>query len=136
MWFAQHITAVNIITVYTENGLQIALAKLKLTLFYTNLMEKVRNKNMVKYTFSKYVQKYTEKHLDMISFLGAVYILHEASSHRHDEIYDNVANDTVTMKCKCDEPTPVIGDVNPSAGMMGDFIYIDDVDARKSNDDI
>ena len=85
---------------------------------------------------AEYVQKYTEKHLDMMLFLGAVYILHDGSIHRHDEIYDNVANDTVTMKCKCDVPIPVIGDVNSRAGMMGDFIYIDDVDARKTNDDI
>lgn len=59
--------------------------------------------------------------------LGAVYLSHEGFIHYHDEIYDNAANDIVTMNCKYDVPVLMISDFNSRTGMMEDVIFIEDL---------
>ena len=58
--------------------------------------------------------------------LGAVYLPHEGSTHSHDEIYDTVANDIVTMNCMYDVSVLIIGEFNSRTGITEDFISIDD----------
>ena len=55
--------------------------------------------------------------------LGAVYLPHEASDYHHEEIYEFLADDIITIKTTHDVPIILLGDFNSRVDWKTDFEY-------------
>ena len=55
--------------------------------------------------------------------LGAVYLPHEASDYHHEDIYEFLADDIITIKANLDVPIILLGDFNSRVGLKTDFEY-------------
>ena len=55
--------------------------------------------------------------------LGAVYLPHEASDYHHEDIYEFLADDIITIKATHDVPIILLGDFNSRIGLKSDFEY-------------
>ena len=55
--------------------------------------------------------------------LGAVYLPHEASDYHHEDIYEFLADDIITIKATLDVPIILLGDFNSRVGLKTDFEY-------------
>ena len=55
--------------------------------------------------------------------LGAVYLPHEASDYHHEDIYEFLAYDIITIKATLDVPIILLGDFNSRLGLKSDFEY-------------
>ena len=55
--------------------------------------------------------------------LGAVYLPHEKSDYYHDDVFDLLADDIVTIKATYDVPVILLGDFNSRVGTQTDIQY-------------
>ena len=55
--------------------------------------------------------------------LGAVYLPHEASDYHHEDIYELLADDIITIKSTHDVQIILLGDFNSRIGLKSDFEY-------------
>ena len=55
--------------------------------------------------------------------LGAVYLPHEASDYHHEDIYEFLADDIITIKATLDVPIILLGNFNSRVGLKTDFEY-------------
>ena len=53
--------------------------------------------------------------------LGAVYLPYEQSDYFHDDIYDQLADDIITIKAQYNVPIILLGDFNSRVGTVSDF---------------
>ena len=56
--------------------------------------------------------------------IGAVYIPYEMSDYYHDDIYDFLADDIVSIKVTFDIPIILLGDFNSRTGIATDFEHL------------
>ena len=56
-----------------------------------------------------------------VFILGVVYIPHDMSEYHHEDIFDHLANDIITIKAMHDVPIVLIGDFNARTGTTSDF---------------
>ena len=56
--------------------------------------------------------------------IGAVYIPHEMSDYYHDDIYDFLADDIVSIKVTFDIPIILLGDCNSQTAIVTDFEHL------------
>ena len=54
--------------------------------------------------------------------LGAVYLPHDMSVHYHDDIFDQLSDDIITIRAKYNVFIMLLADFNSCVGLKSDFV--------------
>ena len=55
--------------------------------------------------------------------MGAIYLPHEASDYYHEDIFEHLTDDIMTIKAKYQVPIVLLGDFNSRVGLKNDVEY-------------